>query len=142
MLTTSGIDPQTVQAYQETHYCVDGPNPFVMHIGVPCEPLQKLFRKMQADCASFITACNPYSEDVGESVNAQRQTLLANELKRRSLVYMEGIGKHPSGDWPPEHSFFVVGLSLEAAKALAREHQQNAMVWVGLDCVPQLILLR
>lgn len=140
-MTKSEIDPQTVQVYQETQYCVEAPTPFVMQVGVVCEPLCKLLHKMKADCATFITAFNPYSEEVAESINTERQMLLANELKKRSLVFMEGTGKHPSGDWAPEPSFFVVGLSLEAAKNLAKEYQQNAIVWVDSDGVPQLVLL-
>ncbi|MBP59503.1 MAG: hypothetical protein CMF07_11005, partial [Idiomarina sp.] len=32
--------------------------------------------------------------------------------------------------WPPEASFMILGLSQETAIDLAREYQQNALVWI------------
>ena len=56
--------------------------------------------------------------------------------------YHEGMGEHPSGQWPGEPSFLILGLPLDAAKQLGARHEQNAIVWCGTDAVPQLILLR
>ncbi len=64
------------------------------------------------------------------------------ELGRRSLAYIEGIGQHPSKQWPGEASYLVFGLELEAAKTLGRALRQNAIVWSDADAVPRLILLR
>ena len=141
-LNLTAIDPQTVQAYKETDYRIDGPMPFVMRIGTECRPLRDLLEKSKADCACFITACNPFSEDVGDLANAERQEKLATALRLRSLAFREGVGRHPDGHCPAEPSFLVIGLSLEAAKTLGRECDQNAIVWSGADAVPQLILLR
>jgi hypothetical protein len=35
-----------------------------------------------------------------------------------------------------------LGLSLEAAKALGKKYDQNAVVWCGPDAIPELVLLR
>ncbi len=64
------------------------------------------------------------------------------ELRLRSLLFIEGVGQHPSNRWPPEPSFLVLDLSLEAAKALGSRHEQNAIVWCGADATPLLVLLR
>ena len=45
-------------------------------------------------------------------------------------------------EWPPEPSYLVLGSALDAAKAIGTELRQNAIVWCGPDCLPQLILLR
>lgn len=45
-------------------------------------------------------------------------------------------------DWPTERSYFALGLALEPAKEIGIQFGQDAIVWVGADAVPQLILLR
>ena len=58
------------------------------------------------------------------------------------LAYLDGLGQHPSNQWPPEESYLVLGLPLDAAATLCERLEQNAFVWMGADCVPQLVLLR
>lgn len=128
-----------IKAYLETDYSVSGQ--FVMRVGVANESLAKLYKQSNTDSGTFITACNPFSQDVGEIINAARQAELAKDLSQRSLAFFDGIGKHPSGDWPAEPSYFVLGLSLEAAKALGEKYGQNAIVWCGADAIPELVLL-
>jgi hypothetical protein len=76
-----------------------------------------------------------------EHTKLRRQEALAAELRRRSLAFLPGAGRHPSNDWPPEPSFLVLGLALEASKNLGRHYEQNAIVWAGADAVPRLITL-
>ena len=101
-----------------------------------------LYKRHGTNCAAFITACNPYSRDVGERANAERQAKLQLELTRRNLPFLEGIGKHPSGSWPEEPSYLVLSVSLEAAKTIGKQYEQNALVWYGANTIPELILLR
>lgn len=74
--------------------------------------------------------------------NAYRNQRLREELTRRSLGFMEGAGEGVDGDWPGEESYLVIGLDLIAAKRLGDTFEQNALVWVGADGVPKLVLLR
>lgn len=136
------IAPDTLFAYLQTDYRVDGEVPFTLRIGQPCPALSTLHKTHKVQCSAFITACNPLSEPVSDAENAARQDALAQELKRRSLAFLPGVGQHPSSQWPGEPSYLVLGLSLEAAKALGSRLEQNAIVWSGADAVPQLILLR
>lgn len=138
----SVIDPATVEAYRQTHYCVQGPSPFVLQIGQFSADLVVTHRLHRVDCSAFITACNPYSQILDERANVQRQAELAAELERRGIAFVEGIGQHPTDPHPGEESFLVYGLSLEAAKALGRRFEQNAIVCSDADATPQLILLR
>jgi len=141
-VSSSKIDPTTIMAYRETDYCVAGNSPFVLQIGKPSEPLATLYKQHRTNCAAFITACNPFSRATGNTSNADRQEQLKMELTRRSLNFLDGIGKHPSNDWPEEPSFLVMALSLEAAKKLGNKYEQNAIVWCDADAIPELILLR
>jgi hypothetical protein len=138
----SEISPLTIKAYLETDYCVFGEFPFVLRAGIANESLTKLYKRLKTNCGVFVTAFNPFSNVVGEAANTVRHAELANELNRRSLTYFDGIGKHPSGEWTAEPSYFVLGLSLEAAKALGKKYDQNAVVWCGSDAIPELVLLR
>lgn len=142
MFSDSAIDHHTIQSYLETDYRILGNDPSTMRIGVACPDLAALHKAHQADCSVFITACNPFSQAFDEAANAERQAALARELTQRSLRYIDGIGQHPSNQWPGEASFLVFGLTLEAARTLGTRFEQNAIIWSGPDAVPQLILLR
>ena len=142
MFSDSVIDSTTIQAYLETHYRVHGASPFVLQIGQVSPDLLSLYARHSVGCAAFLTGCNPFSREVSEPENRERQKSLAAELTRRSLTFVEGMGQHPSNHWPGEESFLVLGLDLEAAKTLGERFEQNAIVWNGPDGSPQLVLLR
>jgi len=138
----SAINPDTLRAYEETHYRVLGNAPATLRIGVPNRALAELHRACGVDCSAFVTAANPFSTLTDADANARRQAALADELLGEGLRFIEGMGEHPSGQWPGEPSFLILGLPLDAAKQLGARHAQNAIVWCGPNAVPQLILLR
>jgi Protein of unknown function (DUF3293) len=138
----SVIDPDTLRAYVETHYRVLGEAPTTLHIGHANPDLAKLHRAFGVDCSAFVTAANPFSTLTGATANAVRQAALAEELGLLNRRFIEGLGEHPSGTWPSEPSFLILGLTLSDAKQLGIKHRQNAIVWCGSDTVPQLIVLR
>jgi hypothetical protein len=138
----SVIDTGLIQAFRETRYQVYGEEPFTLRVDERSTALAAAHKRLRVDCSVFITACNPLSEDLGAAANAERHVDLGLKLDRRSLVYIEGMGQHPSNQWPGEASYLVFGLKLEAAKTLGRALRQNAIVWSDADAVPRLILLR
>lgn len=142
LFSDSVIDPATIKAYLETHYRVHGEQPFVLHIGQVSSDLLFLYERHKVDSAAFITGCNPFSHELSEAENRDRQSLLAEELTRRSLTFVNGMGQHPSNEWPGEESFLVLGLGVEPVKVLGERFGQNAIVWCDVDAVPQLIVLR
>ena len=138
----SKLDASLINAYSETEYRVTQDSSFVLKVGVPNSKLAALYKAKNVSCAAFITACNPFSQEQSDPDNVKRQGELAAELKRRSISFIEGVGQHPSGDWPGEPSFLALGLELEAAKSLGMAFEQNAIIWCGPDAVPNLVLLR
>jgi hypothetical protein len=136
------VDPRLLSAYSETEYRVVGSLSFVLRIGYTSEPLARAHAEQQVTCSAYITACNPHSASRSDADNHRRQQALAAELTRRGLVFLPGVGQHPTNGWPGEASYLVFGLSLEEAMALGREWEQNAIVWAGADAIPQLVLLR
>jgi hypothetical protein len=139
---SSEIDTATLQAYEETEFRVFGSSPTVLTIGRQSPDLAQLHKSHAVGCSAFITAYNPFSAALDDVANAKRQASLAEELRQRSLGFVDGVGQHPSNEWPGEPSFLVFGLTLEAAKVLGRRLEQNAIVWSGPEAVPELVLLR
>lgn len=142
------ITPELETAYRSTDYVVepdDGQSadpdagPIILRIDTPSAALRALHRRYKVDCSCFLTACNPFSQPLDDETNRLRQEALGAEIQRRSLAFLPGVGRHPSNGWPPEPSFLVLGLALEAAKTLGRSHEQNAIVWAGADSVPRLV---
>lgn len=138
----SVVPPETVQAYRETDFRVEIDPLLVLRVEELNPGLAELCKSFGAETCVFITACNPNGVLLSDGENLKLQEQLLRELGVRSLNYLPGEGKHPTGEWPGEPSFLVFGLSLEAAATLGRRFHQNAVVWCGLDAVPQLILLR
>jgi hypothetical protein len=142
LLFESIIDAGTVQAFRETEYRVHGDEPFTLRVGETCSALAAAHKRHRVECSAYITACNPFSQILDDEANAERHAALGREISQRSLASIEGIGQHPSNQWPGEASHLIFGLTLEAAKALGTRLEQNAIVWAGSDAIPQLILLR
>jgi hypothetical protein len=127
------------QAFTETDYIVHHEPHFTMNIGKVSLELKQLMDHHNALGAAFITAWNPFSEQLSQQKNEERQDALKAELKKRSLKFIDGIGQHPSNNWPGEPSVLVLGLSKEAARSLAGHYEQHAFVWVASGAIPELV---
>jgi hypothetical protein len=92
--------------------------------------------------AAFITAFNPSSTLRDREENLAAHRTLRNDLVASGMDPLEGIGVDPTGSWEPEPSWFAPGLGREDACRLGRRYGQDAIVWVGADAVPRLVLLR
>ncbi len=141
MFQTS-ISAATLQAYRETEYRVAGDTPLTLRVGLACPELLSLHARHRCSTSAFVTACNPCSRSLTDAENHARHAQLGAELASRGLAHFEGVGQHPTNGWPGEPSYLILGLDLEAARALGNRHEQNAIVWIGPDSVAQLILLR
>lgn len=142
MFSESAISSDLIEAYRATQYHVDAEEPFVLTVGQSSPELAGLYSKHRCQCAAYITAFNPFSEATTDAENEQRHAELVEELRNRSLHFVEGMGRDPLGQWPGEVSCLILGLSMEAAKKLGRNYKQNALIWCGPDTVPLLVLLR
>ena len=138
----SVIDQDTIEAYRTTDYFVFGEALLTLRVGMACPELVSLHEKRGVACSAFLTGCNPFSTPLDGSTNAERQSLLACELQSRGLAFTDGIGQHAGNGWPGEPSFLVFGISLAEASAIGIQFKQNAILWIGSDGVPQLVVLR
>lgn len=142
MFSDSIIDQRSIQAYLETDYHVLCEVPVTLNIGVANAGLAALHTSHSVESSAYMTACNPFSQALDDSVNDARQAVLAGELYQQGLTYIKGISQHPTNGWTGEQSFLVLGLSWEDAKMIGARHEQNAIVWCDHDAKPELVLLR
>lgn len=136
------IAPELLAAYRNTRYVVHAQPAFALTVGEVSPALRQWMQMHACDSAVFMTACNPYSQARDDAENMRRQSDLERAIRRRGLVCVPGTGQPQAGHWKPEPSCLVGGLTLEEAQMLARQFEQNAVVWCGPDAVAQLLLLR
>lgn len=139
--TQSAISHDLIEAYRETDFRVVGSLAFTLKVGEFNQQLATLHRMRGVQTSAFITACNPFSQNIGDATNAERLKEMAAQLQALGHNYLDGMGRHPSNRWPGEQSFLVLGLSLQAATMLGAQYGQNAIVWSGEEAVPELVLL-
>ncbi len=143
MPETSQIHPDKIRAYLATAYRLGHTDrDIILTIGKHSERLASLFASSGVDCGAFITAYNPRGTKQSDEANNEAHAQLANQLAKRGVKSIEGSGGEKGSDWPTERSYFALGLALEPAKLIGVQFGQDAIVWVGADAVPQLILLR
>jgi hypothetical protein len=138
----SKISRAMITAYLSTNFRVFVQRPFTLQIGRRNAILEEFLRIRAASSCAVITAWNPYSELASDVVNETAQAELEAALDLLSLDHVDADGSDPTNEWPAEPSRLVLGLDLKTAVSLGRRFAQNGIVWVQLDDVPTLILLR
>lgn len=138
----SAIAPDLLGAYLETIYRVFSTPPFDLRVGQRSLALADACHRSGVSCCAFVTACNPFSRYVSRTENLRRMEALRRDLSARDFRLIPGLGFHPTGKWPGEASFLVLGLTLRGAREVGENFGQNAVLWAGLDAKPELILLR
>ena len=143
MSATTQIHPDKVRAYLATDYRLGHTaQDIVLTIGQRSDRLAALFASSDVDCGSFLTAYNPRGAQQSDAANDSAHAELAARLQGLGLQAIEGSGSEEGTDGPSEKSYFALGLDLETSKSIGTHFDQDAIVWVGADAVPQLILLR
>jgi hypothetical protein len=138
------LDPDLLKAYEQTNYWCSGigkNDDFVLNINEPQPELKVVYEIYSLSCAAFLTACNPYSMVLSDQENENLQNQLIRKLESKGFSCLAGEGRARSGGWKSEPSVLVPGLSQEDACSFGREFQQNAIVWVGPDFIPKLLVL-
>jgi hypothetical protein len=135
------LDPGLISAYRATAYAVFAEPEFALRIGERSAPLAKHYERTGCHCAAYITGWNPLGTACSPTENAAAQERLIETVNALGLEYLKGEGRGEIGDWPPEESLLIFGCSRSRAKQLGHRFKQNAVVWIGPDAVPDLIML-
>jgi hypothetical protein len=116
------IEAHFLSAYLNTTYRVFFPEEAVdIRIG---ECQSRLDELLGGQSWAFISAENPGSIPVKD--NADRHGKLVERLKGRDSH--PGLGIPDEGDWPPEKSLLVCGISEQEAIRIGRQFGQNAIL--------------
>ncbi len=134
------LDEQLIQAYRATDYTVHATETFTLRIEETCTACDSLMDAHNVATAAFITAWNPYSEQLSAAANASAQENLAAELAVESIAILRGEGVGRTGNWPPEPSLFSLGINRSTAVGLAKKYQQNAFIWIERGKAAELVL--
>jgi hypothetical protein len=78
---------------------------------------------------AFLTACNPRSEVLPDTENAERMQSLLQDVVAQGRSFWSGLGVSDISDWKPEESILVLGMSKDEAHLLAERYHQNAFVY-------------
>lgn len=130
------LNTHWLSVYRQAHYSVDG---FLNPIQVGCHSAEAdaFLADCNLDVWCYVTAFNPRSVllDLEENRrrNADLQALIA------ALPHRKGLGLDADGNWPAEESFLIAGLDREAALALGRRFEQNAVLFGVLGGPAELL---
>lgn len=111
----------------------------VIRIGKTNSELDALLRRHNAENWAFVSAYNPFSRPVSENENMRQHANLIDRLKRENVVFYEGSGESPTGDWEPETSLLILNIARKAAIELGKELEQNAIVAGEIEGPPELV---
>lgn len=139
----SQIAAEKIRAYRATDYRLGHTDKdIVIAVGLRSCRLAALFATKGINCGAFLTAFNPQGALQTDLENEQAHHELASKLKALHVEVIEGSGSEEGTDWPSEKSYFALGLNREDSIAIGNHFNQDAIVWVDQNAVPELILLR
>lgn len=72
-----------------------------------------------------LSAANPFSEQLSEFENLQREQRMADELAVRGIEFLPCIGHGADGEWS-ESSLMLFGATAEQVRELGARFKQNA----------------
>lgn len=134
-----------VQAYRDAWYelVLPAPSPVcVLQIGLHHPPLHQAMQQRGAQHACLLTACNPLGTLLPDEENIPRMRTLRESLRQAGWGWAAAMGRDPLHQWPGEDSLFIWHMGLAQAVEWGMRWEQNAVLTVGRDAVPQLALLR
>jgi hypothetical protein len=137
------IPRDKIDAYLATNYMTgSGDDAFTMRIGTTSTDIEAIYKRDNLNCCLFITAFSPFGKQQSDLDNELAHAELGNELLAITTHVIEGVGAEPTGGWKPEKSFLAFGIGEQLSRELGAKYRQDAVVWVGENAIPQLLLLR
>lgn len=141
MNDTPPIGAGLVEAYRDSVYWLRiEPTPVAIRIGEPNPELDALLQRLHARRYAVVSAHNPRSLLLRPDENAARQENLRRHLEQQGYDSLLTEAMSGRGDWPPEIGHFIIGITQREALRVARDYQQNAIVYGELGQAPRLLL--
>ncbi len=115
-----------ITSYNQAEYFIDNIDEPIK-IGKTHAKIEELLKQFGVSSWSFLTAWNPLSVEFSAEENIARNENLRNDLAKYQIF--EGEGRDSNGEWQPERSFLVFGISRKKAKSLAVKYNQRAIIY-------------
>jgi len=137
------IAADKIRAYRASDYRIGFTEQgIVLQPGLRSAQVAQLFATHGVTCGSFITAYNSQGAQRSTAENEQAHQQLLTHIESQGLKCLEGEGSEAGTDWLAEKSCFALGLGRREAMKIGSFYGQDAIVWVGENSVPELVLLR
>jgi hypothetical protein len=139
----SGARSDLDAAYRATRYIAESKHgDIVIRIDLPTPALDTMLAAHGCTEWAFISACNPGSQLLSASENAERHVQLLAAVKTLGLPWLSGHGVPDHPDWQPEISLLILGITKEQATKLAAHFDQNAIVYGSAGLPAKLCYVR
>ena len=136
--------------YVQTGYFVDGYEvPLI--VGMDHELIADLLKKNKVSNFAYLTAHNPKSKLLTPQTNQRRNKKLEADLLSLGYPFLKGQGVAGMGTefphrpeetekdaWPPEDSFFIMGISMDETVYIAQKYKQIAFLYGDDTGTPSL----
>lgn len=132
-------DDELIRAYARTRWSVELPGRRVeLAVGRPAD-----LRGVRLP-AAVVTAYNPRSERREAAENERAHHALRTDIQDRGLAHHSTLatGTGPSDSGWDEPGLLVAGADRRWIVALAVRYGQNAVLWIGDDATPALLVTR
>ncbi|WP_017925828.1 DUF3293 domain-containing protein [Thioalkalivibrio sp. HL-Eb18] len=135
-----GANSELARAYSATHYRIELPGQaFVLRIGERDPGLETCLQTEGWSQASLLTAWNPRSRIVPEQENRERHARIARELEQAGWSCWPTLHRDPTGYWPDEPGYCVLGMGAADLDPWLVAFDQNAAVLIQPPSAPRLI---
>ena len=141
-MTNKTITQNLLDSYSTADYHVDAALPFILKIGETNDALMRLYENYSSNCAAFITAYNPGSEELPSEINKARNQKLEALICSMGYQCLHGAGKCADDDGLGEASLLILGMDKDTASDVGIQFEQNAILWCASDAIPRLVLLK
>ena len=130
--TRPDLSPRLLRAYRATRYEACG---IAIRIGRRCAAMDALLARLGASCGGFVTAWNPRSRRLPDTVNRRRQARLEGCIRR--LQYLPA--RAALGRW--HEALLLVAADHRVLAVAGRRFGQHAIVALRRNQPARLVLL-
>ncbi len=137
---SQGVSVATLleQAYRQTDYRIPALG-ITLRVDEPAPALDRWLHREGWRSWAFISAANPRSKRSDDATNRRQHRHLQQSIDALGLPRYEAIGQGWDGQWPPERSLFVPGLTQQQASQLCQQYRQNAVLYGEVGSMPRLL---
>lgn len=136
------LSDELMRAYRRTTFFADIPwGRLRLRIGEPNHAVDALLSAEGARSWACVTAYNPGSMALAEHENSKRQEMLEQAVREADFLFFPCSGVGDDGQWPPEPSLLIPGITRDQAVDLGRRFGQRAIVLGEVSGNPDLLAI-